>query len=1211
MPKQLKVLTVEDSEDDALLLAREFKRGGLDPEFTRVATHEALRSALGAGDWDIVLCDYAMPHYSGMEALRTIREMAPDLPVIFVSGTIGEDVAVEAMRAGANDYLMKDNLNRLVPAVEREVRDTAARRERKQAEEALRRSEAGLQLALEAGRLGDWQWNIVTGEVTWSARCKALYGLSPDAEMSYERFLSMVHPDDRERIDSALKGAVETRTGFELEKRVLWADGSLHWNATRGRVFCDAAGQPLRMAGVTMDITERKRTEEAFRASMDRLLQQESALIALTKKEPLQRGNLLASLRRLTESSARALGVARVSLWRCQPGGQAIRCVDLYELHEDRHSEGAELAAADYPAYFRALAECDVIAADDAHKHPTTAEFSTRYLTPLGITSMLDVPIRLRGTPDGVLCHEHVGPPRQWTSDERTFVIAMANLVVLVLEEWERTQAQEELRESQQAYASLVNTVDGIVWELDVPTFRFTFVSQQAERLLGYPAERWLQEPDFWQNHLHPDDREPALSFCLRATEEMRDHEFRYRMIASDGRVVWLHDVVTVVVENGRPAKLRGIMVDVTESKLAEEALRWRTAFFEAQVDSDLDGILVVDSQGKKLLQNQRMSDLWKIPRAIMEDPDDAKQVQFVTSRTKHPRQFAEKVASLYAHTDEVSRDEIELADGTVLDRYSSPVRDKNGRYYGRIWTFRDITEHKRAQERIREQAALLDHTQDVVLVLGMDRRLRYCNRSAKWFYGLPADQLLEQDAAHLLFGRDPERCAEICQTTLERGTWSGEIRHTTVLGARRVVFSRWTLIQDAAHQPASFLIVNTDVTEHKLLEEQFLRAQRMESIGTLASGVAHDLNNILAPILMSVELLRPLAQQDKDREVVAMVERSARRGSDIVRQLLTFGRGVEGERVVLQPRTLLKEMVKVIQETFPKNLTLAHQIPEDLWAVEADPTQIHQVLLNLCVNARDAMPAGGKLTIAAENLMVDTAYAALNPDAIPGPHVVLQINDTGVGIPREIAHKIFDPFFTTKELGKGTGLGLSTVLGIVRSHSGFLQVDSRMGEGTQFKVYLPALVEAQELQPATPVEPLPRGQGELVLMVDDEEAIRAVAQRALEANGYRVVTASEGAEALARFSRSREPFQAVVTDMVMPVMDGAALIRALRHRSPSLRIIALSGLVEQETLAIQAGLAPGAFLSKPFSTDRLVQTLHRILAQPATPGRPSPSGAE
>ena len=553
--------------------------------------------------------------------------------------------------------------------------------------------------------------------------------------------------------------------------------------------------------------------------------------------------------------------------------------------------------------------------------------------------------------------------------------------------------------------------------------------------------------------------------------------------------------------------------------------------------------------------------------------------------------------------------------DGTLYWETASisPIRDANGSITHFVAVKEDITERKLTQERMREQAELLDQTQDAILVLGLNQQLRYANRSAERAYGIPAEQLAKQNPAALLFHDDADHFAGICHKTLENGNWSGEISYTSRMGMKRVVFSRWTLVHNSDGRPSSFLVVNTDVTEQKRLEEQFLRVQRMESIGTLASGVAHDLNNILSPILMAADLLRPLAKQEEDKEIISMLERGARRASDIVRQLLTFGRGVEGKRVALQPRTLLGEMAKVVRETFPKNLTFSQHFPEDLWAIFADPTQIHQVLLNLCVNARDAMPRGGELVIAAENLLVDAAYAATNSEVKPGPYVVLEVSDTGSGIPPEIMHKIFDPFFTTKELGKGTGLGLSTVLGIVKSHGGFLQVNSRVGEGTQFKVYIPAVVQNGDLKADLSNDPLPQGRGELVLIVDDEESIRTVAQHALAKNGYRVITAADGAEALLVYSRSKEPISAVVTDMLMPIMDGGTLIKALRHHSTELRLIAMSGLSEQEAVAKDAGLGAGLFLTKPFNAERLVIALHKILAERAAdaPLMTNPAGVE
>ncbi len=362
------------------------------------------------------------------------------------------------------------------------------------------------------------------------------------------------------------------------------------------------------------------------------------------------------------------------------------------------------------------------------------------------------------------------------------------------------------------------------------------------------------------------------------------------------------------------------------------------------------------------------------------------------------------------------------------------------------------------SQDRIREQAALLDEIQDAIFVVGPEGRFRYCNRSAERFHELPSGQLLKQDAAEVLFPENRGRFAEVCQATLERRSWSEEIRHTTPLGARRVVLSRWRVIPREGDPPSSFLIVNTDVTEQKRWEEQFLRAQRAESIGILASGIAHDLKNVLVPITMASGFLRRLAKDNDALQIIAMIEESARRGSQIIQQLLTFGRGIGSQKVSLRPGSLLQEVAKVARCTFPKNIKVEEQVPDNLWFVHGDPTQICQVLLNLCVNARDAMSSGGTLSVSAENLLADADYAAMNSEAKPGPYVVLQIADTGAGIPPDTLDKIFDPFFTTKEPGKGTGLGLASALAIVRGHGGFIQVNIRLGEGTRFKVYLPAL---------------------------------------------------------------------------------------------------------------------------------------------------------
>ncbi len=408
------------------------------------------------------------------------------------------------------------------------------------------------------------------------------------------------------------------------------------------------------------------------------------------------------------------------------------------------------------------------------------------------------------------------------------------------------------------------------------------------------------------------------------------------------------------------------------------------------------------------------------------------------------------------------------------------------------------------------------------------------------------------------------------------------------------------TLLRDDRGEPKYFISVVADITERKKLEEQFLRAQRLESIGTLAGGIAHDLNNLLTPVLMGVGLLKLTPVDDGTARVLDTIERSARRGTELLKQVLSFARGVAGERVAVNPALVIREIEAMIRNTFPRNLTFEARLAKDLSMVLGDPTQLNQVLLNLCVNARDAMPGGGLLVIAARNTDVDAQYAALQRGASPGRYVVMEVTDTGCGISRENLNRIFDPFFTTKEAGKGTGLGLSTTLGIVRSHGGFLAVQSQPGQGSTFSVFLPAQKDVLPVAvPAAEVRELPRGQGELVLVVDDEANVVGITRHTLETFGYRVLTAADGAQAVAQYAANRRDVAVVLTDMMMPVMDGVALAAALKRIDAGVRIIGASGLDSHADAARGSIAGVDHFLAKPYSADALLRTIAKALAEP------------
>jgi PAS domain S-box-containing protein len=523
-------------------------------------------------------------------------------------------------------------------------------------------------------------------------------------------------------------------------------------------------------------------------------------------------------------------------------------------------------------------------------------------------------------------------------------------------------------------------------------------------------------------------------------------------------------------------------------------------------------------------------------------------------------------------------------------------VSIENARLY--VEMEQEVAERKRAEQQVREQAMLLDKAGDAIFVCDLEDRITYWNKGAERLYGWPAHEALGRPLPDVvIIDGGSDRNEEATRSVVQRGEWTGEMNQRTRGGEEIIVQSRWTLVRSATGQPASVLMINTDITEKKRMEEHFLRAQRMESIGTLAGGIAHDLNNILTPIILAADTLQGNRHAQMNPQLLNMIRVNARRGAEVASQVLAFARGVEGKRLTLDPRHLLEEIGQIARQTFPRAIEIQTDSPASIWPVAGDPTQLHQVLLNLALNGRDAMPHGGTLRFSAQNVSVDEHYARLYPDAVPGRYVLLSVSDTGAGIAPQLIGRVFEPFFTTKEIGKGTGLGLSIVAGIVRSHGGFVNVWSEPGRGSRFEIHLPALASG-EVSDAEPRSELPAGHGEHVLVVDDEVSVLEVTRTTLEAHGYRVTTAQDGTEALAEYARLGNVMDIVLTDWMMPYMDGAATIRALQKLNPEVRVVVVSGLHASGNAPEFSGLPVAGFLPKPYTAQKLLTTLHEVLQQ-------------
>ncbi len=1284
MEKNLKIIVVEDSENDTLLEIRLIEQAGYKVKHVRVETKEELEAALKADEWDVVLSDFTMPHFSGAEALRVVRSKDDFIPFIFVSGTIGEDRAVKTLKDGASDYILKIDPKRLVSSIERELRDKELRLQRIRAQDQLRESEERYRDLFDSAPVGYHEIDA-GGTITRVNRMELkLFGYEHDEMVGKPAWLFVADADaSGERVAAKLAETIPVSVNSERE--FVRKDGTTFPAIIDESYIRDKNGKVAGIRTVVQEVTARKAAEKGLRESEDkfRTLAEQSPNMIFINRE----GRVIYANHRCSE----VMGYSQEEM--CSPDFDFLNLIapesrGLIKENFRKHLQGQEIPPCEYTlldkrgnsiqaiyatttvnfggeqAIFgtvtditerkrvdEALAKERQLLRTLMNNLPDSIYFKdaeSRFIliNPAQAHHLgLSAPAEASGKTDfDFFSDEHA---RQAYEDEQAIIRTGDPLVAKEEKEtwpdghvgWvattkmpfrdqegkivgtfgvsrditERKRSEEELR----LFRELIDHSNDAVEVIEPETGRFLDVNRKACDDLGYDRDELRKMTIF---DIDAELDQEKFSMLGREIEKTKSIivEARHRRKDQSSFPV---EVSISAVTLGRTYAV-SVVRDITERKRSDDNSKALMQRLSLATELAEIGVWDLDLGTMSAICDDKMLEILGLkvanPISLEQFVDCLAKEDVQKTQEALQRAIAERKPQLLEFS-------VIWPDGTlrIIRAGIGVIMDSNQNVVRIVGVAQDITEGRRSQEKIAEQASLLDQSHDAISVMDLMGSIVYWNKGAEELYGWSAGEVLgrnqwmlsakekeieftstevsaDRKAADIPFPDEQHRTA--FRQVMARGEWKGELHLKTSIGRDVTVLSQWSLVKDKNGKPKSILFISTDVTEQKVLEAQYRRAQRMETLGTLASGIAHDLNNVLTPITLALELLqKKYADDEKTMRLLSTLESTVNRGTGVVRQILTFARGSEQKREHLDPAAIIEDMKRIIQETFPKSIEAYVKTEQGTGLILADKTQIHQVLMNLCVNARDAMPKGGKLTISAKNVMIDEQYAKMSKLAKAGDHVLIQVSDTGMGIKKENQDKLFEPFFTTKELGKGTGLGLSIVQGIVKAHGGFIEVDSELNKGTTFRVYLP-VETTRETPVRLELDVKPRlGQGELIIIADDESAIREITKSTLEAYGYNVLDAEDGSEAVALFAQHSNEVALVLTDMVMPVMDGAATIRALRKMKPDLKIIAATGYTD-DVRHYDLLNTVNAVLKKPYTAGTLMKCITKVLEnEPAT----------
>ncbi|HVZ65165.1 MAG TPA: PAS domain S-box protein [Lacunisphaera sp.] len=1269
MSEPLQVLIVEDSPDDADLVVDVLAKAGFSVKWERVETAGAMRQALSRRAWDIVLCDYTMPHLDAPGALAILRESRLDIPFIIISGTVGEEVAVEAMRNGAHDYVMKDRLVRLPAAVTRELREAHARRERRMMETELIASESRYRRLFEASRDGILIINAGTGVVVdANPFLIGLLGRSRE-ELVGKRLWEI----------SGFRALVADATAFAE----LCGHETVHFE---DRAIVAANGRRLAIEFVSTvyavdhhtvmqcnlrDITDRKQAELALQQSQEKLRGEEARFRALVEKsfEAVSVLDVRGHRIYASPSTERVLGYPTEELI----GRSAFDFVHP----DDRRRTGAAFAALVREPGGAASIEVRILRRDGA----------ARWFEVTG-TNLLHIP-------------------------------SVRGIVINYREITERKEAESALRRSEAELKEAQRIALVGSWQLDVATGRVTW-TEELYRMFGldptkpapdYAAQQKLFAPESWR----------ALDAAVRRTRETGDpYELELVMIHPDGQPGWmLARGEATRSADGVVVGLHGTAQDITERKKIEALVRQSEERFRNLTENISDWIWEVDAQGNYTYVSPRVRDLLGYePEELLGQSvlmlmpaSEAARLEPVFRKVADNRQPLVGVENINLHKD---------GHPVIIETSAMPIFDANGTWCGYRGIDRDITERKEVEKKLELFRALIERTTDAIEVVEPGTgRILDVNETACRMLGYTRDELLGLTIFDLDPHADPASYSRLgdslkkagsatiegvhrrkdgsvypvevslSQVTLDRDYGVTIVRdiserklaerslrreqalfHSLVTAIPDNVYfkdrqSRFVQINDAMakrsglanaaaavgktdddiftseHARQAFadeqrimetgvpmidveeketwpdgritwvsstkvplrdtdgritglVGISRDITERKNLEARYLQAQKMEAFGQLAGGVAHDFNNILGVILMQINLLQlESGLTGKLVSGLAELERYALRGAGLTRQLLLFSRRQSMEARGLDLRVVLEDASKMLRRVLGEHITYELVAVDKVLWVEADPGMIEQVLMNLCINARDAMPNGGRLTV---DLRSEVRTAPPAAGGLAGEYCCLEVSDTGSGMDEATKARIFEPFFTTKPAGKGTGLGLATVYGIVRQHRGWIEVTSAPGAGTTFRIFLPLKEGAAAVSGTTGTAPITGGH-ESVLVVEDEPNLRAMVCLALSRGGYRVREAAHGPEALRKWEEEGGNFDLLLADFLMPEgMTGVQLATQLIRAKAGLKVVIMTGYAPGSPTLSSPWPAGTVRLNKPFDAIKLLQMVRDCL---------------